>query len=208
MAAVSLLRKQAPKFSVPNLSDVSEEFRRLTDKRDKLAARLGKLQAEHADLMAEIARTVVSQSRRERDQRVAALLDDETAMVVSKPHVRLSEVNREISDVKAALAVLEDQIGQARYRASEKIVEDVRPAYAQRVAANCDALLKLRESSADYLELTNALQEKDISWLQLEPLPVSFAGNPHDRYSKTAIYLREAAKAGYFDYSRIPAELR
>lgn len=206
--AVSLMRKQKPTFNIPTLGDASSEYSALMKKRDNLDARRQELESERAQLMDEIARTTVPLSRRERDQRVAVLLGDETVAEFSRPHARLAEIGQEIADIKAALDVLADQIGQARYRASEKIREGVRPAYAQRVAANCEALLRLRETSADYLELTHELQEKDISWLQLEPLPVSFAGNPHDRHSKTAIYLREAAKAGYFDYARIPSELR
>lgn len=208
MARVSLLRKQAPTFAVPSLSDVSEEYRRLTDKRDKLAAQLGKLQTEHSALMEEIARTTIPLARREQDARIAALLDDESAMAISRPHVRLSEINQEIADIKAALAVLEDQTRQARHRASEKILDDVRPVYAQRIEAICNALLKLREASADYVALTDELREKDVAWIPLNPMPVGFCGDPGDRYSKYGLYLREAAQHNYFDYAQIPNELR
>lgn len=201
-------RKQAPKVSVPTLSDTSDEYRSLVGKRDKLDAQRQNLEVERAQLMDEISRTTVPLSRRERDQRVAALLGDESAASISRPHVRLSEINREIADIKAALDVLADQIGQARVRASAKIREDVRPEYGRRVQACCTALLALHEASAAYHELTSALQERDVSWLQLEPLPVSFAGAPNDRYSKVGIYLREASKAGYFDFAKIPNELR
>lgn len=209
MAKLSLLRKQeAPTFSVPSLADVSPEYVALTQKRDKLAAQLGKLQIEHADLMDEIARTTIPLARRERDARVAALLNDESAMAISKPHVRLSEINREIPDLTAAIEVLANQIGQARYRASEKILDDVRPRYAQCIEAICRALLILREASANYVALTDDLSGKDVSWLSLNPMPAGFAGNPHDRYSKTANYLREAARHNYFPYDDIPAELQ
>lgn len=208
MAKVSFLRKQAPTFSVPNLSDASQEYRRLTDKRDRLAAQLGKLQTEHSELLAEIANATVPLARRERDARVAALLDDETAMAVSRPHARVSEIGQEIADIKAALAVLDDQISQARHRASEKILDDVHPVYAQRIEAICNALLKLREASADYVALTDELREKDVAWIPLNPMPVGFCGDPADRYSKYGLYLREAAKSGYFHYSRIPEQLR
>lgn len=208
MAKVSFMRKQAPTFSVPNLADISTEYVALTEKRDKLAAQLGKLQTEHSALMEEIAQETVSQASRERDARVALLLGDESVASISRPHARLSEINREIPDLKAALAVLGDQIGQARYRASEKILDDVRPMYAQRIEAICNALLVLRTASADYVALTDELREKDISWLSLNPMPAGFAGNPHDRNGRIGNYLREAARHGYFPYDQIPTELR
>lgn len=211
MARIAAFRKvSAPSVEIPSPADVSPEYQRLVAKRDDLNARRANLESERAQLMEEIANTSVPLARRERDARVAALLGDdgESAAALSRPHDRMTVVSREIDDIKRALAVLTDQIGQARYRASEKIVSDLRPEYGRRVAACCEALLALRVASAGYLELTDALAAKDISWLSLEPLPVSFAGAPNDPTGRTANYLRAASRAGYFPAEKIPPELR
>lgn len=210
MSRLAVLRKANPTVTVPSLDDMSPEYTRLVAKRDDLNARRANLESERASLMAEIAGTTVPLSRRERDARVAALLGDdgEPATAISRPHDRLAVVSREIDDIKRALAVLTDQIGQARHRASEKIIEQVRPEYGRRVEAICSALLVLREASAAYVELTDALAAKDISWLSLEPLPVSFAGAPNDPNGRTARYLQSASRAGYFPAEKIPPDLR
>lgn len=207
MSRLAVLRKTNPTVSVPSLGDVSPEYARLVAKRHELESRRQALEDEYARLLTEM----IPFAQRERESRIAALLSDDGASSTSeipRPHDRLAVVSREIDDIKRALAVLTDQIGQARYRASEKIVSDIRPEYGRRVEAICSALLVLREASAAYVALTDELAAKDISWLTLEPLPVSFVGAPNDPTGRTANYLRAASRAGYFSAEKIPPELR
>lgn len=208
MVRITALRKEAPRPNIPNLVDASPEYAALVAKRDKLDAQRQQLETEQSRLMDELARETVSLARRERDQRVALLLDDESAASISRPHARLSEINRELGDLKIAVEVLRDKISQARVRASEGIRKGIRTEYGRRVEACCNALLQLREAAAAYFELVDELSAKDINWTPLNPMPVGFCGNPGDRYSKYGLYLREAAQHNYFDYAKIPNELR
>ncbi|MFG1396139.1 hypothetical protein [Roseixanthobacter pseudopolyaromaticivorans] len=132
-----------------------------------------------------------------RAARVAQLLGEATEEVEA-PETRVTKMNAEISDVRAALEVLRERLTAARMAASRPIVEQARPEYVARANALAATVRAALEAHVHFEELRDQLIAADIAWVG--PLPVvrasRFLGEVNDKDSAAHRFIREVAEMG------------
>lgn len=125
---------------------------------------------------------------------VAALLDEPEDGPTSKK-VRLVEVNRLLSDITAALEIVEQRLRDERSRASTAVCAVARPEYGRRVKALADKLSEVEAARRHLQELIDDFQALDVAWTMLTPLQPTFLGDRHDGH--ITYWMRSAREAGY-----------
>jgi hypothetical protein len=191
---MAFLKKQAApvaEFSVPRLAEASPEYAALLDKRQQLSLQQSELSAERRELIRKIEEAPAPTMR----PGVAALLG-ETSDSTTVLRSRLSEVQRTLQDIEAALEVVRQRLAVARTGASKSICLQTKPEYGRRVAAICEALEVVAAARAHYDDLRNELERQDVAWASLVPMSPSFLGDARDGHIQS--YLREAREAGYY----------
>ncbi|MGW9332296.1 hypothetical protein [Bosea sp. NPDC055594] len=189
---MAIFKKQAAEpFRVPSLAEASPEYAALVDKRQELLTQQSTLNAERRDLVRKIEESPAPTMR----PGVAALLG-ETSDSTAGLRGRLTEVQRTLSDIDAALEVIRQRLAVARTGASKAICMAARPEYGRRVAALCEALQAVSVARADYDNLRDEFERHDVSWASLGPLGLGFLGDARDGHVHR--FIREAKEAGYY----------
>ncbi len=181
----------AEPFRVPSLAEASPDYAALVDKRQELLSQQSALTAERNELVRKIEEAPAPAMR----PGVAALLG-ETSDSTTALRTRLSEVQRTLSDIDAALEVVRQRLAVARTGASKTICLAARPEYSRRVAAICEALQAVAVARAAYDDLRNEFDLHDVSWGSLGPLDLRFLGDARD--GQVERFIREARSAGYY----------
>jgi hypothetical protein len=197
----------AGKYNVPALATAGPEFTALTEKESEIQTLIHRLDVERSKLWG-----VANSGRDDGDDKVAALLGDEPVPAdpsKQSARARLTEIAAETETARKALDVVRSRIAAARTAASAKVVEAVRPEYGRRVQVLGQALVAAYVAHSELLELTDQLNAADVAWSGLTPLQATrLLGDRRDNYSQLAIWLREAASAGYLKPADIPTEIR
>ena len=122
---------------------------------------------------------------------------------------------RSVEDLTTVARIRDAAIEQLRQdtipevmKASAVIRERVAPRHTELVQDMAKKMLALRQSFADYLDLANELNAKGVAWSALRPMHIRWLGEPDNRYSPVACWLREAATYGFIDRADIPEGLR
>ena len=191
---MSFLKKQAAgaaePFRVPRLAEASSEYASLVDKRAELLTQQSTLNAERHDLLRKIEEAPAPAMR----PGVAALLG-ETSDSTTGLRARMSEVQRTLQDIEAALEVVRQRLAVARTGASKTICAAARAEYGRRAAAICEALQAVAVARAGYDDLRDQFDRQDVSWGSLGPLDLRFLGDARDGHVQR--FIREAKEAGY-----------
>jgi hypothetical protein len=124
--------------------------------------------------------------------------------------VQISGASSErIGDINSAIELINEQIEIEGRRASLLIVEQISCRHKQLVADICTSLIAAHAAAKKYHALADALNQDEVSWTPLRPMHATkMLGEPWDRYSPVALYLKEALEYGLIDKSIIPPELR
>lgn len=181
----------AEPFRVPSLAEASPDYAALIDKRQELLTQQSALTAERNELIRKIEEAPAPAMR----PGVAALLG-ETSDSTTALRTRLSEVQRTLSDIDAALEVIRQRLAVARTGASKTICTAARPEYGRRVAALCEALWAVSAARAAYDDLRDEFERLDVSWGSLGPVSLGFLGDARDGHVHR--FIREAKEAGYY----------
>lgn len=181
----------AEPFRVPSLAEASPEYAALVDKRQELLTQQSALTAERNELVRKIEEAPAPAMR----PGVAALLG-ETSDSTTALRTRLSEVQRTLADIDAALEVVRQRLAVARTAASKAICAAARPEYGRRVAALCEVLQALSVARAAYDDLRDEFERQDVSWGSLGPVSLGFLGDARDGHVQR--FIREARSAGYY----------
>ena len=120
----------------------------------------------------------------------------------------MHEIDADIAAVDAAIEQLRQDALVETMKASAVIRERVAPRHTELVQDMAKKMLALRQSFADYLDLANELNAKGVAWSALRPMHIRWLGEPDNRYSPVACWLREAATYGFIDRADIPEGLR
>jgi hypothetical protein len=199
----------AQAFVVPALEDVSPQYRALLEQRTSLQERSGAAQ-RRVDTINERIQTgrFISTDELAAKMRVAALIGDTAPDEQTVDRAELKKLTIEINDIAAAIKILEQRISRERQRASGLVCNTVRDSYAGVVREQCVQLVGLLEAMTAYANLTDDLNENDISWTALIPMPLGWIGSPRDGQGRAAHFLREACEHGFFETDKIPHALR
>jgi hypothetical protein len=196
-----------------SLEDVSQEYARLKARRDELMAEEVRLFNRSREFSSRARAGITTEKPAKtltvQDQRVAELLGDPKpkAPELETLLTSLSGVEHRRADVRAAIELLESRMAVERRNASAIVCERIAPEYRALVADICEKLLELYAAVGRYEDYTDKLNEKQIAWANLWPMPLSFASNRGIRGampSDAVRYLREAARQGFIKPSRLP----
>jgi hypothetical protein len=197
-------------FIVPTLSDASPDYATKLKRRDDMQAALSSAERESTELRARLNATGVTSNDGAKALRVAALLDEPSGsaeLTVGLDRARLAEVDRNIGDRKAALTLMTQRVRTARAAASAKICSQVASEHRLRVSAICGKLVQLHAAVAAYVTLADEMNANDIVWQGIIPSHPIFFGEPNDKNSPIASYLRLAVAEGNFPANEVPVAL-
>lgn len=204
--AVAALKSAKREFAVPSLSEASPQYA-------KLVLRKEELHAERAATDKEIVR--IAKALRTAPQvlhraKIAELLGDQIpgGETPAPSRERLNELRQHIIAIDEALSLIETRITQERIKASAVVCDQVHDEHRRRVRDICFKLIDLREAMLSYSQLADTFNDEDIAWSRLSPMPLLVLGNPRDRQSAAALYLREAYKSGFIDQKELPEAIR
>lgn len=194
-------------IKIKNLSEADSEYLAAFELVSKLRGSSSNLDVEENSLLAKLSNSPVTP---ELTDRVAALLGESKVDNNAAPdglQSRLRAVADERRDLRAALAIAEQRLAKARYRASRTICDEVRPTYQAVVATLAAALVGAHNAHSALLEITNELTALDVAWSSyLAPMQATNIFG--ERSGRIAAWLREAANAAFIDKAQIPQELK
>jgi hypothetical protein len=196
---------------IPRLEDADPNYKSLLQKIAELRAERERVEREISEIHFLIANNPRGPDSAAQEARVAALLADEDAPPPPPPpdRERLRELDQRSDDLRRAIDQLELRERSARGDVSAKIVrEHVRDRYAEVVDKMCRALIEAHKAHVEYDALRTELDAKEIQWVGLGPMPLSFFGSPHEWQSPLGYYLRQAIEHGFLEASAYPQELR
>jgi chromosome segregation ATPase len=187
---------------------VSDEYAALIARRDELDRQRFHLEAEQSRLHTECSR--IKPATADQEARILALVDgrDVDEARPDSPQQRFTAVTQELNDLRKAQDVVRQRLVQARLNASKTICDQFAPEHQRRVRKIVDALLVLNDACADYAELADEFNDRDVAWSYLQPMQLTRYGQPNSSVCMAGIYLRDAAQRGFIDASEIPSKLR
>jgi hypothetical protein len=200
--------KNSKSVNIPSLSEIDPTYTELEKKKNDLIADQSKDQKQVDDIFSELLENGRSPAQRERDNRIARLIDDATVEIPPDGRAQIPALNQRIEDRRLAIEVLNGKLDSERLVASKMICQRIGPEHSRRVVAMCRALIDLRDAMANYEQLVSELQSQDVAWTTLHPMQILFAGRPNDPQDRIGQYLREAEKFGFIEKSSIPPELK
>lgn len=142
------------------------------------------------------------------EARVAALLGKPPAPVTGSKRERLGKLTLELSDLRRALEVLNNQIYAERSKAMRVQRAHVRPEFLRRMGMFCKALAGVHAANLSLRELEDAVEAAGCDRHHEDLRVPNSIGSPKDKDGPLARFFAEAAKAGAIDKRDIPAELR
>ncbi|SFH82446.1 hypothetical protein [Bradyrhizobium sp. cf659] len=204
--AVAALKSAKREFVVPSLSEASPQYAKLLTRRNEL-------QAQRATTDAEIRRLVTALQSTPRElhrTKIAELLGDQVPHGAEPAPSReqLNELRQHLSAIDEAVSLIETRIAQERIKASAVVCDQVQDEHRRRVRDICFKLIELREAMLAYSQLVDTFNDEDIAWSRLLPSQLLALGNPRDRQSEAALYLRAAVKSGFLDQNEVPEAVR
>jgi len=183
----------AEPFTVPSLESVSTEYARLVEQRTALSAEDTALREESERLY----QTIRTMPVPKIPVAVAEKLGDAVEDSKSKLTARYREIERERAVIDAALTELRRRIDEAKGHASFTVCEMVKPEFAKRVTAICEALKAVHAARMDYVQLIDALNAEDVQWTRLGSVGLGFLGDHIDGHIQRVI--REAVREGNYN---------
>ncbi|NYG49855.1 hypothetical protein GGD67_007354 [Bradyrhizobium sp. IAR9] len=204
--AVAALKSAKREFAVPSLSEASPHYAKLVTRRDELHVQRAATDAEIHRLVGAMRTAPRALHRAKIAELVGDPAPDGEAPVPSRE--RLNELRQHLSAIDEAISLIETGIAQERIKASVVVCEQAQDEHRRRVREMCFKLIELREAMLDYSELVDSFNAEDIAWSRLSPSQLLVLGNPRDRQSEAALYLRAAVKSGFLDQKEVPEAIR
>jgi hypothetical protein len=197
-------------MKIPTKAELSPKFAKLVALRDVLRHEHSTLRSDAQALHAKILANPSTASRNTaQDARAAEILDGKPVTEVHSDEGRLTAVNRRIGDLESAIHTLSHRIDAESGRASVMVVEKIAPHHRQLVDTVCAKLIDAHKASKAYYKLADALNEDGVAWTGMYPMHAhTVIGEPTDRYSNLAIFLRQAVSHNFIDANIVPTELR
>ena len=197
----------AAPVKVRSLADADPAYAAAKDLVARLKAASLKLDTEESELNFRISNRPPTA---EKTGRVAALLGDAAPEEDDAPdglRARLKAIAAERVDLRAAIDIASQRLAAARFGASRTICAEVAPSYADRVQAVAKTLLAAHAAHNELLELIDDLNREDVVWTG-EMAPMQADRVLGHQSGRLAVWLREAADAGFVKADDIPQELK
>lgn len=178
--------------------------------------------AKHTELQSEVARLerrigeierAILRSGTERlgDDAALALLDGSATgddADVTTLRGELGRVRADLAVHRRAVELQRGRVDAARSEASAAVCERLAPKHRKIVADLARTLIAAGEAALVEIEFREELFEADVSFAgRLRPMPTAL-GDPRDRDSALASWLREAVEFGLIEPGAIPADWR
>ncbi len=193
---------------IPRLEDADENYRSILQKIKELRSERQRVERKINDIYFAAANDPRGPNAAAQEARVAALLG-EGDVAPPPDRERLRELEQRFDDLRRAIDQLELRERSARGAASAKIIQEhVRDRYGELVRKMCFALIEAHKAHVEYNTLTDELNSKEIGWVGLGPMAITFFGSPYEWNSPLGYYLRDAIEHGFLDASAYPEELR
>jgi len=178
-------------MKVPNIPEL-EEVRIEQQRLDEIAARERRLN----DRLQELRHT--GQSNEEKEAQVAAVLAGQTIPNDMDVEAEIKKAHRELGAVQEAKLVAQGQLVSAQKAAARTICESLRPEHDKLYKKLCAALTEAQLAWSVLYAAERALAGQGAGFSGLfDPDPRDFLGAPTDRSSDFAIFMRDAARAGF-----------
>ena len=195
---LTLLQSEEP-IDVVSDPEVSGAWAKLMDVRGQI----GDAEREVADVSAEIAEARVSTTQRAAE----ALLDGENfeGIVADQLHQKYAAASARLPVLRRADEMQHMVYKQAVVNASRQICAGLKNRHRRIVNDTAGALVELGKALEQEINFRDELNVGGVHFAGiLVAMPLSALGDPRDRDSRTAAWLREAVERDLIDKSIIP----
>ncbi len=153
----------------------------------------------------------ITAARNSLTDRASQLLAGEDASEADHSGLRdsLAGLRDRLNVVRRAIEIQESTVTEERLRASREICDRLRPAHHTLVAKIAAHLAALGHALVAEEEFADRLREGDVAFSGLlRRMNIPALGDPRERYSRIAAWLREAVDYGFIAENEIPVEWR
>ena len=142
---MALLKKSTEPFRAPSLADASPDYATQLAKRVELQD----LQSVRIRERRALEKSIAEDTSREIRPSISALLGDAPGTKALSRR-RLAEVQSELTDIDAALVVVEQRIRDAHAKANRSACQAARPEFAKRIGAMVEAMKTLDAAHREF----------------------------------------------------------
>lgn len=191
--AVAVKNSSPKAFSVPSLAEVDKEYAELSERLIAVRNEAAVTGRDVEALLADLRKSPPSHAVRDG---LAELIGDVT--VLDDRPQKLAALRARQRDLEDATEILSRRLADRRGPASRLACERVRSEYGNRIKAVCEALRAANEAHRQLDAFIDALEERDIQWLQLGVhRPVFLGDSRTGSGGHVERFLKDATEAKY-----------
>lgn len=189
--------------------DRFEEYRVAAAKRDELGTQLVALERRESELQVRLA-AIGSPRRSGLMEKAIALISKSSASAASEDEDslrrELATVRENINVLRMAVQLQAQALAEARYAASAKLCEELRPEHREIQLRLAKALVEVGVAIEDEAQFRQLLNDGDVSsTLRSLDLPL-LTDEPAVRHSSWCSWAKQAHKAGLVERKDLPKE--
>lgn len=195
--------------ALPSLSDVSAAYAAALQNQKRLFDRQRALQAERIELLKIVVPGHDQPTTDPRDARVAQMAGVAPPARHLGERQRLSAVDQELEDIKAALDITKSVVLEERIKASRLLCETVADRHRELLLELTGHLSAAFTAWRNYTALIDELRNGQVAYAALRPQTPDFLGrHPNVPDSEVRLWLRDVAAAGFIEKSDLPEGCR
>jgi cell fate (sporulation/competence/biofilm development) regulator YlbF (YheA/YmcA/DUF963 family) len=187
------------KFKVPTLVEVSPEYREMLTLERELAQECDNIKAQYREMF----EAQVTGQDPARQSRVDALARGESVTYPESQKEQIEQMRMKVADLEDAQHAMKGRISDAGRLVSRIIVGRVEPEHDRLLKTACKHLADAIPALSEYYDLRQTMVDGGIGLGPLFNMMPDFIGNPRNKDSACAHFIRDAAKAGY---CKLPSE--
>lgn len=196
---------------VPSLEEAWPQYAVLVSKRSELEARRAEIEKELANLRKGTSPAALAAARTDRARALLGDIEGGAGLLTpTRTDVsnRITELNRELSDIAGALGMLSTRIELETNKASRAVCDRIRDGYAAAVVDVALALTKAKAAYNELVRITEDLEVNEVRWIGNLPQPHNlnlFLGNRYRDVNLSAAerFIADATAAGMITPSQL-----
>jgi predicted RNA-binding Zn ribbon-like protein len=189
------------------LDSYSSKLPQLRTKRADLYATVARYKAECAEIRARLQHAPLAGN--DQENRIRALIGETTAKATRLPDTeRLDQLLRDLTDLNAAVSIIDAQVDVEMRAASVALCEAVAPEHSALARKFATKMIELHAAETAYLKFVDSVEDTGASTTSLSRMPRSWLGSPLDPSSGYHHFLKESVDAGHIAKAAVPESIR
>jgi hypothetical protein len=185
----------------------SPKLPQLRNKRADLYATVARHKAECAEIRGRLRHAPLAGN--DQENRIRALIGETApqATTVSDAE-RLDQLLRDLTDLNAAVLIIDAQIEAETRHASVKLCEAAGSEHSALARKFATKMIELHAAEVAYVQFLDSVENTGASLTSLARMPRSFLGSALDSSGGYHHFLKECVEAGHIGRSAVPESIR